>query len=264
MRRIWALAIVLGFATVVSQAQQPPQPPANNPPIGVGFNERVVEKLASPEDREANIWMFNFHFKDPRVIRTTIPGKKEPVLVWYLWYQISNETGEPRTFSPRFVWVCHDESLPGIQDQVLYTAQKEVQKIEDENNILHIKNSWEISKDPIPMSKEFDNNGNRISYPIRVTGVATWANIPSTSNQFSVLVFGLSNGFIKVDGPDGKEIVRVKTLQLNFRRLGDDNNLKGPQVKFEGYKWIYAPTPTALPMDPAKVEATSVKGAPAK
>ena len=41
---------------------------------------------------------------------------------------------------------------------------------------------------------------------------------------------------------DGKEIVRVKTLQLNFRRIGDDDNIKAQQVKFEGYKWIYATT----------------------
>ncbi len=63
--------------------------------------------------------------------------------------------------------------------------------------------------------------------------------------------FGLSNGFVKVDGPDGKEIVRVKTLQLNFKRIGDDDNLKGEQVKFMGYKWIYATTPEALALPTA-------------
>jgi len=253
MRRIWALAALCGLAAVATQAQQPPaQPPQNQPPVGVGFNERVVEKLASPEDREANIWMFNFHFKDPRIVRVNVPGKGT-VNVWYLWYQLSNETGEPRNFNPRFLWVCHDENLPGIQDQVLHTAQNEIKKIEDEQNILNINNSWTISKDPIPVSKEFDNNGNRISYPVRVTCLATWADINPKSTQFSILVFGLSNGFVKVDAPDGKEIVRVKTLQLNFRRIGDDDNIKAQQVKFEGYKWIYATT-DPLPMDPPKVE----------
>ena len=63
-----------------------------------------------------------------------------------------------------------------------------------------------------------------------------WDDINPKSTQFSILVFGLSNGFTKVDGPDGKEIVRVKTLQLNFKRIGDDDNLKAEQVKFMGYK----------------------------
>jgi hypothetical protein len=253
MRRYWALAALCGVATVVTQAQQPPaQPPQNQPPVGVGFNERVVEKLASPEDRDANIYMLDFHFKDPRIVRVNVPKKGE-TNVWYLWYQVSNQTGEPRNFNPRFVWVAHDINQT-FQDQVLHTAQNEIKKIEDEQNILNIKNSWTVSKEPVPLSKEFDDRGNRISYPVRVTGVATWADVPSNSTQFSILVYGLSNGFVKVDGPDGKEIVRVKTLRLDFRRVGDDDNIKANQVKFEGYKWIYATT-DPLPMDPPKLGA---------
>jgi hypothetical protein len=237
MRSLMTLTI-LGLVALAVIAQQPPA--QNAPPVGVGFNERIVEKLSSPEDREATIWMFDFSFKDPRIIRSYVPGKGMQN-VWYLWYQVSNTTGEPRYFSPRFVWVCHDENTVH-RDQVLHSVQKEIQKIEDPQNILDIKNSWTISKEPIPISKEFDNSGNRIAFPLKVTGVAMWNDVKPTSTQFSILVYGLSNGFVKVDGPDGKEIVRVKTLQLNFRRIGDETNLKGPQVKFEGYKWIYATT----------------------
>jgi hypothetical protein len=244
MRRILAFTAVMSLTVVVAQAQQPPAQNQNPPPVGVGFNERVVEKLSSPEDRDANIWMLDFHFKDPRVIPVNIPAKGVEN-VWYLWFQVSNATGEPRNFNPRFVWVCHDENSVH-PDRILHTAQKAIQKIEDPENILDIKNTWTISKDPIPVSKEFDNNGNRIAFPVRLTGVATWDDINAKSTQFSILVFGLSNGFTKVDGPGGKEIVRVKTLQLNFRRVGDDSNLKAPQIKFEGYKWIYATTPEPL------------------
>ena len=187
-------------------------------------------------------------------MRVEVPGKGTKV-VWYMWYQVSNATGEARNFNPRFVWLCHDENTVH-QDQVLHTVQKEVQKKEDEQNILNIKNSWTISKEPIPVSKEFDNSGNRIAFPLRTTGVAMWDDINPKSTQFSVLVFGLSNGFTKVDGPDGKEIVRVKTLQLNFKRIGDDDNLKADQVKFVNYKWIYATTPEALQLEPSKKTTT--------
>ena len=247
MKRIGAFLALLTCTTVCGIAQQPPAG-QSTPPVGVGFNERVVEKLASPEDREANIWMLDFQFKYPRAMRVEVPGKGTKV-VWYLWYQVSNATGEARNFNPRFVWLCHDENTVH-NDQVLHTVQKEIIKKEDEQNILNIQNSWTISKKPIEFSKEFDNNGNRIAFPLRTTGVAMWDDINPKSTQFSILVFGLSNGFTKVDGPDGKEIVRVKTLQLNFKRIGDDDNLKAEQVKFIDYKWIYAPTPGPLPMDP--------------
>src|SRR5262245_30719856 len=72
------------------------------------FNERVVESAQSknPQDR-AQIWVLDFHFKDPRVMTVDIPGRGRK-LVWYMWYQVSDSTGEPRTFIPRFVWVAHD------------------------------------------------------------------------------------------------------------------------------------------------------------
>ncbi|HMP17514.1 MAG TPA: hypothetical protein PKD72_10855 [Gemmatales bacterium] len=254
MKQYWAATLLLTLCSVVLLAQEPPAQ-LTPPPVGVGFNERVVEKLVSPEDREANIWMLDFHFKDPRILRTQVPTKDglKTKITWYLWYQISNATGEPRNFTPRFVWLCHDENTVH-HDQVLHTVQREVQKIEDEQNILDIKNSWTIGKEPIPVSKEFDVHGNRIAFPLRVTGVATWDDINPKSTQFSILVFGLSNGFVKVDGPDGKEIVRVKTLQLNFKRIGDDDNLRGQQVKFVNYKWIYATTPEALPLEASAKE----------
>lgn len=251
-KRLW-LAVAAGtglsFAISATAQQQPPNTNSATP-VGVGFNERVVEKRTTPEDRDSNVWMLSFHFKDPRLVKVNVPGKGLKN-VWYMWYQVSNETGEARAFHPRFVWVCHDENTVHA-DQVLHSAQKEIQKIEDPQSIFSIKNSWTIGKEPIPLSKEFNDQGERIAFPLRVTGVATWDDVTPASSQFSVFVYGLSNGYTKTEGEDGKEIVRVKTLQLKFRRQGDSNNPTSEQIRFVGYDWMYATTDKPLPI-PAKV-----------
>src|SRR6516162_11753139 len=101
-----ALALVGGLAALAWG-----QPGGTN-----NFNERTVDRQPTPEDK-SGIWVLDFHFKDPRVVTVDIPGRGRR-LVWYLWYQVSNNTGEPRIFEAIFVWVCHDEDTVH-HDQVL-------------------------------------------------------------------------------------------------------------------------------------------------
>jgi hypothetical protein len=210
------------------------------------FNERQVDSQASksPQDR-SGIWVLDFKFKDPRVMTVDIPGRGRK-LVWYLWYQVSNPTGAPRTFIPRFVWVCHDEDTVH-NDQVLPKAQLALARLEDPDDLLGIKNSVTMSATPIPVSKEYDEKQQRIAFPKLVTGVATWDNINPKSTQFSIYVYGLSDGWSVIDGPDGKPLVRVKTLQLKFKRLGDEFSQNSGQIRYQGHEWIYAPAELPLP-----------------
>jgi hypothetical protein len=212
---------------------------------GTGFNERAVEHKPSPEDR-AGIYMLDFFFKDPRVLTVDVPGRGRS-FVWYLWYQVGNATGEPRRFYPNFVWVCHDTDTVH-HDEILPTAMASIRRQEDADNLYDIKNSVTIWKEPIPVSKEFNDRGERIAFPKLVTGVATWANIDRKSTQFSILVFGLSDGFTMVDDPDGKPILRKKALKLKFRRLGDELTAASSQVQYQGYEWIYATSDMRVPV----------------
>jgi hypothetical protein len=236
---LWASAVLVGCLTPVLA-----QPELNR------FNERQVEKKASPQDPEG-IWMLDFHFKDPRVITVDIPGRGRK-LVWYLWYQVSNNTGQPRTFNPRFIWVCHDQDT-AHHDQILPKAQQAIQRLEDPTDLFQVKNSVTIGEKPIPVSKEFNDKGERIAFPKMVTGVATWDDINPKSTQFSIYVYGLSDGWAVVDGPDGKPIVRLKTLQLKFKRLGDEFNQHAGQVRYVGHDWIYA-TAELPPVSPDDVK----------
>src|SRR5580704_14296644 len=74
------------------------------------FNEREAKPQVNTQDIELGekLWVLQFRFKDPRLIIVDIPGKGKKV-VWYLWYQVINNTGEPRTFIPEFELVTLDK-----------------------------------------------------------------------------------------------------------------------------------------------------------
>jgi hypothetical protein len=219
--------------------------PTGCQPAQQGFNERKADRKTSPEDRPG-IWMLDFYFKDPRVLKVKVPGVGER-LVWYLWYQVSNNTGDPRVFLPRFVWVSHDTDKV-CNDKVLPAAQEKIASVEDTDRVQNIKNSQSIAYEPIPVSREFDDKGQRIAFPKLVTGVAMWDDIDPKSTQFSIFVYGLSDGFTRVDGPDGKEIIRQKVLQLKFKRLGDEFKQEAGQIRYLGHDWIYATSDKPLPV----------------
>lgn len=234
-RRLLLALLVAGLPALSLALAQNPGP----------FNEREVKKQPNVQDTE-DVWMLDFKFKDPRLITVDIPGKGRRV-VWYLWYQVINYTGEPRTFIPDFELVTQDK-ITIHHDQVIPKAQEAIRRIEDPTGYTDIKNSVTIATNPIPVSKVDPTTKQPDAAPRAVTGVAMWDDVftdePDTT-RFSIFVSGLSNGWAKVDTKDGKgEVVRRKTLQLNFKRLSDRNHLD-TEVKFlTPSEWIYRAMPT--------------------
>jgi hypothetical protein len=199
---------------------------------------------------DSKIWVLDFKFKDPRLIKVDVPGRGQKVC-WYLWYQVINRTKEPHTFIPDFELVTHDKHTVH-HDQVLPKVQDAIRQIEDPTGYLNIKNSVTIAAEPIPPSRP---NAN----PKAVTGVAIWDDVDPDSNNYSIYVAGLSNGWSQTDNPlgaDKEPIVRRKTLELDFKRLGDRYNMFSEEIHFNGpYKWIYrASELSAAALTPAAPE----------
>ncbi|HVS37314.1 MAG TPA: hypothetical protein VMS17_17265, partial [Gemmataceae bacterium] len=176
----------------------------------------VLDKQGNPIPKpDSKVWVLDFRFKDPRLIKVDVPGRGQKVC-WYLWYQVINKTKEPHTFIPDFELVTHDRHTVH-HDQVLPKVQDAISQIEDPTGYLNIKNSVTIAAEPIPPSRPEAN-------PKAVTGVAIWDDVDPDSNNYSIYVAGLSNGWSQTDNPiDPKKdpIIRRKTLELNFKRLGD-------------------------------------------
>ncbi len=236
--RLLAAAILLGclapFGSVPLAAQST-------------FNEREVKSAATAQDK-AGVWAFDFRFKDPRIIKVNYPGRGTRLFL-YMWYQVINRTGEPQKFYPEFELVTL--TPPTVySDEVLPLVQEAIKRVEDPTGYQDIKNSVEIAKEPIPLSKPADQ-----AFPKAVTGVAIWditaadpakrdpkAKDLSTVTNFSIFVRGLSNGFVEVDPvvPGGPTLKRTKTLQLNFKRQGNIAVLDSRDISFEPpADWVY-------------------------
>lgn len=238
------------------------QTPRTNP------NERLVKPGGNVQDADAarngKLWVLDFKFKDPRLIKVNIPGRGQKVC-WYLWYQVINNTGEPRTFVPDFELVTHDTHM-NYRDQVLPHVQDAIAKIEDPTGYYKIRNSVTISSDPIPPSLPRAN-------PRPITGVAIWSdpNEPypdddaatrkrkekaaklADSNNYSIFVAGLSNGWAVTDAltPEAKPVVRRKTLRIDFRRVGDRFAMKSEEIRFHSHEWVYRGSELKVPLPTA-------------
>ena len=228
------------------------------------FNQVEVKTKVDPdkpplEKGKGNIYVLDFRFKAPRLIKVDIPGRGTRIC-WYLWYQVINNppplgrgSKDSVTFIPRFELVTQDDDNPRVfHDEVLPKVQEAVNRIENPStaDYLEAKNSVTISATPIPPSKPD-------AYPIAVTGVAIWDASPadpkkrdskkkdlSDANRFSIFVSGLSNGWVITDPPPGKKdakpVVRRKTLQLNFKRIGDRFNMDSRDISFvPPAEWMY-------------------------
>jgi hypothetical protein len=240
--------LVLGLAGLVHLTSAPAQSQSNP-------NERVVKSQPSTLDK-LDVWGMDVVFKDPRIIKVKLPVRGERIC-WYMWYQVINYSGKPRTISPSFELVTLDH--PGIyRDEIMITAEEAIKKIEDPTGYQGIKNTVRIGEFPIPASKPPDE-----AFPRPVTGVAIWDAGPadpakrdpkhkelSDTTRFSIFIGGLSNGFVEVDAPAPglPPITQNKTLQLNFKRTGDRFSTDSRNIEFVSpAQWIYRSIGRTIP-----------------
>lgn len=214
-----------------------PAVPAQTP---LAPNERAAPRRINPQDKE-DIWVLGFKYKPPRITAVDIPGRGKTT-VWYMWYQVYNETGAPRFFYPTFDLVTLDRNTVH-NDEVLPSVQAAIAKQEDPTGYLKIHNSVSISEKPIPPTKPD-------ALPVLVSGLAIWPDVATRAGdttRFSIFVGGLSNGW----AVDGAGTIRRKTLQLNFRRFTDAAHQDSQDIRFvPPEEWLYRSTSIKAPKLP--------------
>jgi len=191
-----------------------------------GTSERKVDPLALPLDKP-DVWTLHFRYRPPRIQTVNAldkDNKPTKKVVWYMWFQVANLSGEPQTCLPEFELVTKDLNTAHLDEPQPYIFEQ-LKKFEDTtispalpSGIYDFKTTIGISKSPIPPSKP--------DADLRwVSGLAIWTEMaekaPKT-NKFSVYVTGLSNGLAVEETATGERLIKRKTLQINFIRPTDD------------------------------------------
>ncbi|MBA4066804.1 MAG: hypothetical protein C0501_24470 [Isosphaera sp.] len=220
-----------------------------------GPAEKKVEPVNLPLDR-ADIWTLHFNYKTPRIVTLDAldaGGRRVKKVVWYMWFQVYNLSGEPQTFLPEFELVTKDLNTTHLdQPEPFLLRQLEAIENPTAQKQLELKSTIGISKRPIPPSLLVD------AIPIPVTGAAVWTDLaekaPKT-NKFSVYITGLSNGLAVQETPTGEKLIQRKTLQINFLRPTDDNRPQPTDIVRDdangaAERWIYRTASTIKPKAP--------------
>lgn len=227
----------------------------------------VVELLAvdpafdwakdTPFRRE--IWGLEFQFKVMRMIWVDIPhpetDRMQRKLVWYLVYSVTNSekafqpvkqadgtwavehVDRPLTFIPQFLLEVprFDKVYPA---RLIPVAMGPIRMREDPNR--RFLNTVEMSQQTLQPGEA-------------AWGIATWLEIDSRTDTFSVYVRGLTNAYRWRDEPGafqkgdplgkGRRLSR-KTLKLNFWRPGDEFLENEAEVRYGApgaldFEWVW-------------------------
>ncbi len=199
---------------------------------------REVEPSPAPGDK-GGIWTLHFRYKPPRIVTVDVPGGGQKV-VWYMPFQVYNRTENPQLIVPVFELVTKDLNTTH-KDEPQPAIFKAIDALEDPTGVLKMKSTIGISKDKIPMTKED-------SFPRYISGIAIWTDVPeraAKTNRFSVYVSGLSDGLVVEPTSDGGQLVKTKTLQLDFFKPTAAGTPRTGDIKPEdngglgGERWIY-------------------------
>lgn len=167
-------------------------------------------------------WELKFTHSTPKRIVVDIPGQG-PTAYWYMTYQVTNPTDREVTFLPVFEMltpngdvVRSDKNIPGKVLDVIRGREG---------------NSSILSQAQI-------GGTLRIGEDQAKDGMAVWEEIPGRPGHFSIFIQGLSGETATVKGPDNKDLILRKTLQLNYLIRGDEVYPGEDQVNENPSRWV--------------------------
>ncbi len=208
-----------------------------------GFDATLPAIASGAEIRsQADLWVMQVDFKPMRLasLPVTDPatGETRRELVWYLVWRATNrplqspekntartprnELDPPpgeRPFVPEFVLIGEDGTAQQYRDTILPNVLPIIERRELRGAFSDVELNTTVSAagDLPPRVAADAGFGEGATY-----GVATWTGVDPTTDRFTVLLNGFSNGYRLTTGPDGKPVTERRTGLLKFWRPGDE------------------------------------------
>ena len=180
-------------------------------------------------------WELKFDYADPQRIIVTPPGGKVAEAFWYVTYTVTNLSKDEQKFLPLFEILTDDGRVLRSDNQIPPAVIASIRAREKKPQLETV---------------------NQIAGTVRIgedqarDGVAVWREPTPSMGTFSIFVGGLSGEAtilkddqgktIEKTGPDGQKtpIVLWRTLQLQYRILGDAKYPANDKVEFVDKQWV--------------------------
>lgn len=247
---------------------------AQNQGLNRGFTIQA-DITATGEERatQKSLWVLDAIFKPMRMVRMDLEnpktGKKEKTLVWYIVYkcilrpierptdknEFTPENAEvpppgPPLFVPEITLITNDN---GQQKSYPNQIIPEAEAIINQRERGQFKNAVDIIGE-LPAETPVDSKEENAIY-----GVCVWTGVDPSTDYFTLLFSGLSNGYKKGKGPDGKPTTLRKVLVQKYWRPGDEFGQQEQEFRPKGNPfWKYLPNDpemAAKMLNEPKIEA---------
>jgi len=168
-------------------------------------------------------WELKFEHGTPKRIAVAVPGSSVPKAYWYITYTVTNDTDQEQTFLPVFEILTEDGRIIRSDNKIPVKVFDTIKKREG-NQLL--------------VSFPRVEGDLRIGPDQARDGVAIWEEPTPRMGSFTIFVQGLSGETTTVPGPDKKNLILRKTLQLDYQIRGDEVYPSKNEVAASPETWI--------------------------
>lgn len=168
-------------------------------------------------------WQLDFEHGKPKRVVVQASAMAAPRAYWYMTYTVTNNTDHEQLFIPTFDLVTQDGRIVRSDTNIPKTVF----------DVIKRREGMRFLQPAAQIAGEL-----RIGDDQAKDGVAIWPEPSPRMGHFQIYVSGLSGEIATIKGPDGKDQILRKTLQLNYLIRGDEVYPGEDQVNEEPEKWV--------------------------